>query len=48
MYEEANQMLHDRAIGVPVVTREAPTLLRSDVSGYVPSPVREVLTYLEK
>ena len=48
LYETINQMIHDRAIGVPVVTRTPPTLLRADVSGYVPSPVREVLTYLEK
>ena len=48
MYEEINQMIFDRVISVPVVTRTPPTLFRSDVSGYVPSPVRELLTYLEK
>jgi peptide/nickel transport system substrate-binding protein len=48
MYEEANQMIFDRVISVPVVTRTPPTLFRSDVSGYVPSPVREILTYLSK
>lgn len=48
MYEEINQLIHDRVISVPVVTRTPPTLFRADVSGYVPSPVREVLTYLTK
>ena len=48
MYEEANQMIFDRVISVPVVTRTPPTLFRSDVSGYVPSPVRELLTYLSQ
>jgi peptide/nickel transport system substrate-binding protein len=48
MYEEANQMIHDRVISVPIVTRTPPTLLRSNIEGYVPSPVREVLTYIVK
>ena len=48
MYEEANQLLFDRVISVPIVTRTPPTLFRADVSGYVPSPVREILTYLSK
>lgn len=48
MYEEANQLLHDRVISVPIVTRTPPTLLRSNIEGYVPSPVREVLTYIVK
>jgi peptide/nickel transport system substrate-binding protein len=48
MYQEANQLLHDRIISVPVVHRTPPTLLRSNIEGYVPSPVREVLTYLTK
>ena len=48
MYEEANQMLFDRVISVAIVTRTPPTLFRSDVSGYVPSPVREILTTLGK
>jgi peptide/nickel transport system substrate-binding protein len=47
MYEEANQMLHDRVMSVPVVHRTPPTLFRSGVIGYIPSPVREVLTYLQ-
>jgi len=47
MYEQANQMIFDRVIGVAVVTRTPPTLLRAEVSGYIPSPVREVLTYLD-
>jgi peptide/nickel transport system substrate-binding protein len=46
MYEEANQMIFDEVLGVPVVHRTPPTLLRANVQGYVPSPVREVLTYL--
>jgi peptide/nickel transport system substrate-binding protein len=48
MYEEANQLIHDRVIGVPIVHRTPPTLLRANIKGYVPSPVREVLTYIEK
>ncbi len=48
MYEEANKLIHDRIIGVPVVHRTPPTLMRSNIEGYVPSPVREVLTYLTK
>jgi peptide/nickel transport system substrate-binding protein len=47
-YEEINQMLFDRVIGVPIVHRTPPTLLRADVEGYVPSPVREDLTYLHR
>jgi len=48
MYEEINQMIFDTVLSVPIVTRTPPTLFRSDVSGYVPSPVREILTYLSK
>lgn len=46
MYEQANQMIHDRIISVPIVHRTPPTLFRAEVQGYVPSPVREELTYL--
>jgi peptide/nickel transport system substrate-binding protein len=48
MYEEANQLIHDRVISVPIQHIEAPTLARANIQGYVPSPVREVLTYLVK
>ncbi len=48
MYEQANQLLHDRIISVPIVHRTPPTILRANVEGYVPSPVREMLTYLVK
>ena len=48
MYEEANQLIFDRVLSVPIVTRTPPTLFRSDVSGYVPSPVREILSTLSK
>ena len=47
-YEHINQLLFDRVIGVAVVHRTPPTLMRSNVEGYVPSPVREDLTYLTK
>jgi len=47
-YEEINQIIFDRVIGVPIVHRTPPTLMRADVEGYVPSPVREDLTYLQK
>ena len=48
MYEQANQLLHDRVISVPLIHVLAPTLARANIKGYVPSPVREVLTYLTK
>jgi peptide/nickel transport system substrate-binding protein len=48
MYEQANQMIHDEVLGVPVVHRTPPTLMQSTISGYVPSPVREILTYIQK
>jgi peptide/nickel transport system substrate-binding protein len=48
MYEEANLLIHDRIISVPIVHRTPPTLMRSNIKGYVPSPVREVLTYIVK
>jgi peptide/nickel transport system substrate-binding protein len=48
MYEQANQLIHDRIISVPIVHRTPPTLMRANVTGYVPSPVREVLTYITK
>ncbi|MFQ5924324.1 MAG: ABC transporter substrate-binding protein, partial [Anaerolineales bacterium] len=48
MYEQANQMIFDRVIGVAVVTRTPPTLMTTDVGGYVPSPVREMLAYMTK
>jgi peptide/nickel transport system substrate-binding protein len=48
MYQEINQLIHDRVISVPLQHIEAPTLARANIQGYVPSPVREVLTYLVK
>lgn len=48
MYEQANQLIHDRVISVPIVHRTPPTLMLANVEGYVPSPVREVLTYITK
>jgi peptide/nickel transport system substrate-binding protein len=48
MYEQINQLIHDRVVSVPIQHIEAPTLARANVEGYVPSPVREVLTYLVK
>jgi len=48
MYEEINQLIHDRVISVPIQHIEAPTLARANIEGYVPSPVREVLTYIVK
>ena len=47
-YEEINQLIFDRVIGVPIVHRTPPTLMRANVEGYVPSPVREDLIYLTK
>lgn len=48
MYEQANQMIYDRILSIPIVKRTPPTLLRANIEGYVPSPMREVLTYLIK
>src|SRR3990172_8074978 len=48
MYQQAGQMIFDAVIAVPIAHRTAPTLLRADVDGYIPSPIREVLTYLTK
>jgi peptide/nickel transport system substrate-binding protein len=48
MYEQADQIIHDEIISVPVVNRTPPTLMRSTISGYVPSPIREVLSYVTK
>jgi peptide/nickel transport system substrate-binding protein len=48
IYEEANRLIHERIISVPVVHRTPPTLFRANIQGYVPSPVREDLTYLTK
>jgi peptide/nickel transport system substrate-binding protein len=47
-YENINQLIFDRVIGVPIVHRTPPTLMQANVEGYVPSPVREDLTYLNK
>jgi ABC-type transport system substrate-binding protein len=47
-YEHINQLIFDHIPGVPVVHRTPPTLMRTNVEGYVPSPVREMLTYLTK
>jgi peptide/nickel transport system substrate-binding protein len=47
-YEQINQLIFDRIPGVPVVHRTPPTLMRANVEGYVPSPVREMLIYLTK
>jgi peptide/nickel transport system substrate-binding protein len=48
MYEQANLLLHDRVISIPLQHVLAPTLARANIEGYVPSPVREVLTYIVK
>jgi peptide/nickel transport system substrate-binding protein len=45
-YEEINQKIFDFIPGVPIVHRTPPTFMRTNVEGYVPSPVREDLTYL--
>ena len=48
MYQQINQLIYDRVVSVPLQHIEAPTLARANIQGYVPSPVREVLTYLVK
>lgn len=48
MYEQANLLIHDRVISVPIVERTPPTLMRANISGYVPSPVREMLDNVRK
>jgi peptide/nickel transport system substrate-binding protein len=47
-YEEINQMIFDTVLSVPLQHITPPTFMRANVEGYVPSPVREDLTYLTK
>ncbi len=47
-YEEANQMIHELVPSVPLVHRSPPLLFRSNVNGYVASPIQTVLTSVTK
>jgi peptide/nickel transport system substrate-binding protein len=40
LYEQANARVHDLVLAVPIAHRSAPILFRSNVSGYVPSPIQ--------
>jgi peptide/nickel transport system substrate-binding protein len=48
MYEQANQMVHDLVLAVPLVHRSAPLIFRSNVDGYTPSPLQTELTKITK
>jgi peptide/nickel transport system substrate-binding protein len=47
-YEEANQIIHDIVPAVPIVHRSPPLLFRSNVVGYTPSPIQQILTGVTK
>lgn len=47
-YEEANQMIHDLVPAVPLVHRSPPLVFRSNVQGYVSSPIQTILTGVSK
>jgi peptide/nickel transport system substrate-binding protein len=47
-YEEANQIVHDLVPSVPLVHRSPPLIFRSNVNGYVPSPIQTLLTTVTK
>jgi dipeptide transport system substrate-binding protein len=48
MYEEANQMVHDLVLAVPIVHRTAPLVFRSGVSGYTASPLQNMFDKIQK
>jgi peptide/nickel transport system substrate-binding protein len=48
MYEQANQMIHDEVLGVPLVYRSTPLLFRSNISGYTASPIQQLFTSIQK
>ncbi len=48
MYGQANQMIHDLVPAVPIVHRTVPLIFRSNVRGYVASPIQTVLTTVRK
>lgn len=47
-YQEANALIHDDVIAVPLVHRTPPLVFRSSVEGYVPSPIQTLLTTVSK
>jgi peptide/nickel transport system substrate-binding protein len=48
MYEEANQMVHDEVLAVPLVHRTPPLGFSAAVSGYVSSPIQTILSPVSK
>jgi peptide/nickel transport system substrate-binding protein len=48
MYEQANQIIHDLVLAVPLSHRSAPLIFRSSVSGYTPSPLQQDLRQIQK
>jgi len=48
LYQEANQMVHDGVLAVPIVHRSPPLIFRSNVEGYVSSPIQTILTHVSK
>jgi peptide/nickel transport system substrate-binding protein len=47
-YEQINQMIFDQVLSVPIQHVAPPTSMRANVEGYIPSPIREDLTYITK
>jgi len=48
MYEQANQMIHDLVLAVPLVHRSPPIVFRATVTGYTASPLQQVLVRVTK
>lgn len=48
MYEEANQMIFDGVLAVPLVHRSPPIVFRATVTGYTPSPLQQELMRVAK
>jgi peptide/nickel transport system substrate-binding protein len=48
LYEEANQLIHDEVLAVPLVHRSPPLFFRADVAGYTSSPLQTILTGVSK
>jgi ABC-type transport system substrate-binding protein len=47
-YKNANARIHDLVLSVPLVHRTPPTLFRSNVQGYVSSPIQTLLIAVSK
>jgi peptide/nickel transport system substrate-binding protein len=47
-YEQANVMIHDEVLAVPLVHRTPPIAFGASTSGYVSSPIQTILTTVSK